>query len=430
MSVATLPDLPHARFLPFGAHPVAWLACLAIALLMVFPAVSGAILAGLALWGIGALLREGRVTRGEGQFVLICCLLPASVAFNMAQTGWAFNLLDRPMHLVYAAFVALLLARRGLGLRAFVAAVIIAAMASGAVALIEGVALDHGRVHGLDGRWNAVPFGNFALLLGCLGLAGGLVLGQDARHGRAWLLAGVAALGCAGIASVLSSTRGGWITLPVLLLLATVARRDFRAATRLGLVAGVLALAATGYHLSPQVQSRVGDAIANVSRFIDAPDALDSMTNATGIRLAMWRWGLDRFRESPWQGVGYANYAERRAASVERGELPDHFNELANLHNELISSLAFAGLPGGLALITFWALALRFFASRLDRGEDPATRFFATAGLLVVVGTALFSMTEGLLGTRSGTYGMALLLALPAAALLARERGLRAEPAP
>jgi len=149
------------------------------------------------------------------------------------------------------------------------------------------------------------------------------------------------------------------------------------------------------------------------------------MSNSTGIRLAMWRWGIARFSESPLQGIGYANYERLRAESVERGELPPHFNELANLHNEVISSLAFGGLPSGIALLAFWALALRFFTSRLRRGTEPDSHFFATAGLLVVVGTALFSMTEGLLGTRSGTYAIALLLALPAAALMARERAGR-----
>ena len=126
MTVAALPERFHARPLPSGVHPAAWAACAAVALLMVFPAASGAILAVLALWGIGLLLREGALSRPERQFGLVCLLLPAAVAFNMAQTGWAFHLLDRPMHLIYAAFVALLLARRGLGLRPFVAAVILA----------------------------------------------------------------------------------------------------------------------------------------------------------------------------------------------------------------------------------------------------------------------------------------------------------------
>lgn len=417
MKAATWNGSDADRRLPTGMSPVTLGACAAIALLMVFPAAAGALMAALALWGIVVALREGPLRPCEWAFARLALLLPAAVMLNMALTGWAMNLLDRPLHLAYSVLLMLLVARRGMSMRAFIVATMVAALASGLIAYHEAVIAGHERVFGLGGRWNAVPFGNFSLLMGSLSLAGALALQNGDGLDPRWLLAGLLAFASAGYASMMSGARGGWLALPVLLLIATHARRSIRPRLRVAMAAALLALAAVGFSFSDSVRARVDAAVANVSTFILDPSAPGAVENATGIRLAMWRWGIERFAEHPMTGIGHANFATYRAAAVERGEMPPHFNELSNLHNEIISSLAFGGLPSALALLAFWALAVAFFARRLRRSTDREVRYFATAGLLVVVGTALFSMTEGLLGTRSGTYGLTLLLALPAGAL-------------
>jgi hypothetical protein len=58
----------------------------------------------------------------------------------------------------------------------------------------------------------------------------------------------------------------------------------------------------------------------------------------------------------------------------------------------------------------------RFFFSRLH-GADDDQHYFALCGLVAVMGTGLFSMTESLFGTSSGTKAIMLAFALPAGAL-------------
>ncbi len=402
-------------------------ACLALALLLVLPALSGALLALLALSGIAAALRGAPVTAEERHWAWLCLLIPAAYLLNMALTGWAMHLLDRPMHLAYGVLLALLLSRSGLDARQFATAAVVAALAAGAVAIYEREWLDQARVFGLGGRWNAVPFGNFSLLAGSIALAASLAMRELSRHPARWLAAGLLAFAAGLYASMSSGARGGWLALPVLTVLATYAGARLQRRHRLAIVAALLLAAVGAFSASTSVRERLDSAVSNVSAFLAAPDQLTRMDNASGIRLAMWRWGIARFVEHPLRGIGYADYPARRAEAVAEGEMPAHFNELANLHNELISTLACSGLPGGLALLAFWGLALRFFVRRLRGSSDPVERCFATAGLLALVGTALFSMTEGLFGTRSGTYGLALMLALPAGGLfhLARQRKQR-----
>ena len=65
-------------------------------------------------------------------------------------------------------------------------------------------------------------------------------------------------------------------------------------------------------------------------------------------------------------------------------------------------------------------LGWRYFRRRLGGSADQ--RYFAACGLLVLLATGLFSMTEGLFCTGPGTKALMLLLALPAAGLAGCER--------
>ena len=405
------------RRMPLPLPLPALVACLAVALMMISPASAGALLLVLALWGIVATLQGPPATADEREWAWLSLVIPGAYLLNMAVNGWAMHLLDRPMHLAYGVLLALLLSRAGLPMRPFALAAIVAALAAGTIALYEGMILGQPRVFGLGGRWNAVPFGNFSLLVGSVALAGALACRDRARRPGRWLAAGVLACAAGTYASMMSGSRGGWLALPVLVLIASHASRGIQRRHRMMIVGGLLVAALAAFSASDSVRQRLASAIGNVAAFVDAPSELDNMDNASGIRLAMWRWGIGRFAERPWTGIGYANFSEQRAAAVARGEMPAHFDDLANLHNEIISSLAFGGLPSAAALLAFWALGLRFFLRRLYASEEAAPRFFATAGLLALLGTALFSMTEGLFGTRAGTYGLTLMLALPAGAL-------------
>ena len=418
-------------------HPVAWgplslplpglIACLAVALMMLSPAGAGALLVVLALWGIVAILQGAPVTADEREWAWLSLLIPAAYILNMALAGWSMHLLDRPMHLAYGVLLALLLSRAGLSMRAFALAAAFAALAAGAIALYEGLLMGQPRVFGLGGRWNAVPFGNFSLLVGSVALAGALACRHASRHPARWLAVGMLAFAAGTYASMMSGSRGGWLALPVLVVIASYASRSIRRRHRVMIIGGLLLAALAAFSASDSVRQRVASAVGNVAAFVHAPGELDNMDNASGIRLAMWRWGIRHFAERPWRGIGYANFPAYRADAVARGEMPAHFDDLANLHNEIVSSLAFGGLPSALAVLAFWLLGLRFFLQRLRASEAAAPRFFATAGLLALAGTALFSMTEGLFGTRPGTYGLTLMLALPAGALCHLARDTRPE---
>jgi len=365
-------------------------------------------------------------------YLVACALIPAAYLLNMALTGWAPSWLHRPAHLlVTGGLVFLWIGRTGLSERALLRAVALASFTVLGIALFDVLVHGSVRVFGWRHQWNAVPFGNFSLLLGFIAFAGCIEPMLGAMQDKARVALGLAATVAGILASILTGTRGGWLAIPVLLgLVFWAALRTHRSrvlASRhfLGALGATLAFALAAMLLSQNAQHRIDIAVEQVEAFLDGAGGRDSIDSSTELRLEMWKWGLQQATEHPLTGVGLANYDEARRREVESGRMPASFAGLANLHNELISSLALGGVPTALAVVAFWMLMVSFFGRRID---EKGAFFFATSGLLVVVGTCIFSMTEGLFGTSAGTKALALLLAIPAGALRYRV-ALRQRPA-
>ena len=399
---------------------------------MLLPTVAGWLMALAALRGLATIVRRPAFDPLDRLYLVACALIPAAYLLNMALTGWAPSWLHRPAHLlVTGGLVFLWIGRTGLSERALLRAVALASFTVLGIALFDVLVHGSVRVFGWRHQWNAVPFGNFSLLLGFIAFAGCIEPMLGAMQDKARVALGLAATVAGILASILTGTRGGWLAIPVLLgLVFWAALRTHRSrvlASRhfLGALGATLAFALAAMLLSQNAQHRIDIAVEQVEAFLDGAGGRDSIDSSTELRLEMWKWGLQQATEHPLTGVGLANYDEARRREVESGRMPASFAGLANLHNELISSLALGGVPTALAVVAFWMLMVSFFGRRID---EKGAFFFATSGLLVVVGTCIFSMTEGLFGTSAGTKALALLLAIPAGALRYRA-ALRQRPA-
>lgn len=405
--------MPAARAM-LGRLPTL-LATVALPLLMLLPVAAGWLTAPLILGGLVLALRDRRLNPLDRELLLLTSLIPASVLLDMAVFGGGANLLERPGYLLRGFLVYYTLSRFGLSRTAFAWGIAAAALTAALIALHSALILHEARVFGFRGHWNAVPFGNFSLLLGILSLATALLPPAQPRPAQRVT---AAFAGLAGLtASLLSGSRGGWLSLPLLLpLLAWLSPYSRRRGWQVAVAGCGLAVIVTAIAL-PNVRLRMAEAVDEIVAYRNHPQSVESMNTSSGQRLAMWRWGLERFAENPLLGVGIVNFPRERAAAVARGQLPPLVEslKLANVHNELIGRLASSGVVGGASLIGFWVLGWRLFRRRLT--GDPDQRYFATCGLLVLLGTGVFSMTEGLFGTGPGCKALMLLLALPAAGL-------------
>lgn len=269
------------------------------------------------------------------------------------------------------------------------------------------------------GYTNAIQFGNLALLLAAW--SGVRALRAPCRWQKAvgWL-----ALLLGTVASVASGSRGGWVTLPALLLLgfwfsappATPAQSLPRAlrAVALTLIACLALLAL------PPVQQRVVIAIDEWSAAEQTPE-----NTSVGLRRSFWEQALAVGQAHPWLGVGQAGYEDLQREAVARHEMPEAALEFNHAHNEWLDMFAKRGLLGVAGLALFFAVPGVLFARRLrrDPGEpsdqapvpDAAAserRTAALCGLMTVLGFAGFGLTQVMFAHNNGNMMYLLTVTL------------------
>lgn len=255
-----------------------------------------------------------------------------------------------------------------------------------------------------DGYTNAIRFGDLSLLLA---LWSAIWAVQASRLHERLLGSLAAVLGLA--ASVLSGSRGGWVTLPVLLVVLVWFARPATEGSqgRRGLRAlGAALLACLLLAALPPVQQRAHEA---AQELLQQPEPEKSNT-ATGSRLAFWMHAWRLGMAHPWLGAGQLGYAQSQREAVARHEMPSMSAQFTHAHNEWLDMFAKRGLLGvaGLALfyvvpgLLFWRQLRRTGRERPEDAHAAANGYAidgerhaaALCGLITVLGYLGFGMTE------------------------------------
>lgn len=387
------------------------------------PASPGTMGALLALLGLALLAHQRRLEPGDAAIALLFMTLPLYYAFNMALTGWDATQLDKPGRLLLAVPIYLALSRGGVGAGAMHLGVVGGSLAAAAMAGYQVF------VHGAErasGVMNAIPFGNYAFLLGVLACVP-WVISAPARQSRALAWSAGGALLAGVLASLASGTRGTWLAAPVLLWLLCGARVGAHLGlSRRWIVVGTggLALAAA---LGLAFNARSVGEFGSLQAMMQAsPQELTRMTlSSVGVRLHLYRVGLDAFLAHPLLGIGFAKLSVHLAEGAAAGVVNPGVIHFTHLHSAVIDMLARGGVLGLLVLGVFVVGLIRYFVGGLSV-EDAEARYFALAGLLATVAAVTFSLTNVFFPAIVGTNVLVMTLAVPAGGLAWRLRLLRA----
>ncbi|MCG3211431.1 MAG: hypothetical protein FOGNACKC_05077 [Anaerolineae bacterium] len=199
-----------------------------------------------------------------------------------------------------------------------------------------------------------------------------------------------------------SQSRGAWLGFAAAAVVTVVVRSKKYAALFAALaLVGVLALLASSISLNPG-QSQTDSPLAAVTqRFVDAAlifeikdVAITPVTDAnfaTVERLAHWQAARDMWRDHPWLGVGFGNYAVIYPAYA----VGRWLDPLGHAHNYWLNLGAETGLLGVTVYLIFWiwSFAVLWIVVRKNRGFYQAV---AAGGLGVLVHLQVHNMVDNL----------------------------------
>lgn len=299
----------------------------------------------------------------------------------------------------------------------------------------EAYAVLGGRIHRAHGSFGQPnPFAGYANMVWPLGAA--LLLdglrhaGQGGRGGRTadrsiaptLTLVGAFAALLAGLALLLSWSRGGWLAAAAggaalgTAWLATgfrSARLGRRTAGLTGILASLVLLGLAGGGLE-RLPASVGQRLASIGQTERAWGVTDvEVTDAnfsTLERIAHWEAAVAMWAEAPWLGQGPGHYA----LAYRRVHLPRWPDALGHAHNIYLNLLAETGLVGLAGFLLLW-LGLLGLALRAA-GSAGRLRAALGLGLLgVLVATSIHNLLDNLF-VHEMTVQLGLLAGLTLAA--------------
>lgn len=361
----------------------------------------------LLLGAIALVVRRPRLHLSRQDWLVIGAMA-AYALVGMAEAWWdgqGTRGIDKPVRLLLAIPALLLVLAYPPRMAWMWCGIALGAIGAGTWAgwqkLVEGVDRASGFTY-------VIQFGNLSMLLGILCLAGlGWAVVQP--HRRAWVI--LVSLGAvAGIlGSLFSGSRGGWIGIPVVLLvLYRGYGRQLSARLKLVAIAVVMAGAVAAVAI-PQtgVKHRIEAAINDVSQYVTRSNPVTSV----GARFEMWKGASYLIAEKPFLGWGESGYQQGMQQLAERGVIDSSVLIFGHAHNEFIDALAKRGLLGLAVLLALYLVPMRLFARHLD-ADDLRLRSLAVAGVLLPVAYIDFGLTQVFLGHNSGVMMYAFWLAV------------------
>ncbi|HEB58140.1 MAG TPA: O-antigen ligase family protein [Gammaproteobacteria bacterium] len=245
-----------------------------------------------------------------------------------------------------------------------------------------------------EGIYGPIIFGDLAALFFAITL---ILLFLDARVTTPiWVY--VIALMLSLIATVLSTSRNGWIAAAFsLVVVPWLTCRHARYRKTILAVIPLVMISAGIFLTSTSMQDRLKLAWTEFSNFVTvgAPKDVPIMENSVGFRLEQWRVALHIVREAPLFGVGGGNAGRHITRYAERGLAhPDLINPhtltgIGGLHSSYFESLVNEGIVGLLIILAFILYPLWVFIR--IRQQEP---MLSTVGIIFSTNFLIFGITE------------------------------------
>jgi O-antigen ligase len=194
---------------------------------------------------------------------------------------------------------------------------------------------------------------------------------------------GYIALTCALIASIWSSTRGGWISIPVSIVILSILGRLSRKELAIILVAVVIA-----FSFSDRAQNRIAATFSSGgTSFFDG---------STTQRIQMWEISYLAFLDHPITGNGLDSFHTKKIELIEQDLVNQALMPHKHSHNELMEIIASRGIIGLSLMILIFGYLFQFYITN----RKGVSSGYDTSGIMVLSQFLIFSLSENFLSTK------------------------------
>lgn len=238
----------------------------------------------------------------------------------------------------------------------------------------------NGRVRGASSG-HPIFWGNIALCSGVIAFA----LRKSIAERRWPTYLGYIALTCGLTASFWSQTRGGWISIPISLLILVSLKSIGKVQA-----GGIILLLVVAIFSFDTVENRIANTIQKFNIF----NAEVKLDGSTQVRLDMFQASFEIFTENPLFGNGFASYKTNSQELVKQGKGPGWVSHFEQPHNEYLNTLVTSGITG-LAILLAILTSILYLLFKL-----PQQSSYKVAGYLLVSQFLIFSMSEIFFSTK------------------------------
>jgi O-antigen ligase len=261
--------------------------------------------------------------------------------------------------------------------------ILVSACVFGGTAIYQSHFLGISRANGwITDLRSPITFGNAALLFSVLSLATYPLIKSKIGFKLAGL-AVILAASLAAYASLLSGTRGGWISVPLLLISVLFADTKRSLFGKLLLLLLGLGLLLVVYIAIDSVSMRIDHAWNELVRMVEYREFT---RGSVGLRLQMWWAAVLLFFDAPISGVGLGNYHAAKQILIEQGIVSSDIKRFSYAHSEPFHYLAEMGLVGTVSLLVFYCSGFWLVLKRMQFNQPIAVMAFLVLMLRFDIG--------------------------------------------
>lgn len=339
------------------------------------------------------LIQTNNLKIKQDDFIFITTLAIFFISFYLLDLLHSESIYSQHIKFFAAAIVAYTLIKLPIKVQVLWAGSAIGAIATATYAILDVFVFGSSRAD-ING-FNAIYFGAGAISLSYILLAGIVWASKLENYKVFWVsLLSIGAISGL-VATLLSGSRGVWISvIPISLVLFVAYSRFFNISFKKILLLLIVLIFISGLLVwITGTYSILSDRTSKAVNEIEMYSSDIKVDTSIGYRFEMWKTSFLAFKKSPVFGLGQKKYYEHQKQLIDEGVVTPQIAKFKTAHSGYLDVLGKSGLVGLFVFVIFHLVLLYLFFKKI-RIKDPLIQSLSLAGVIIIVSYLVFNLTD------------------------------------